>query len=108
MVITKNRVCRNELISLLNNDIRIYDITDQQNDIKFKLINHVKGSIVIQGIEDWIVEVIRNLIGNAISFSPVSGTIWLEINLKDGEIERERTERRESERRRRHQVGVPR
>jgi two-component system, OmpR family, sensor histidine kinase ChvG len=72
-----------ELISLLNNLIGIYDITDHNNDIQFKLINEVDGLIVIQGIEDRIVQVLRNLISNAISFSPVNGTIWLEISLTD-------------------------
>ncbi|MDC0196283.1 sensor histidine kinase [Gammaproteobacteria bacterium] len=73
-----------ELISLLNNLIGIYDIADDKNNIQFKLINKVEGLIVIQGVEDRIVQVLRNLISNAISFSPANGTIFLNIGFKDG------------------------
>lgn len=73
-----------ELTSLLNNLIGIYDLTDNDNHIRFKLINAVEGLIVIQGVEDRIVQVLRNLISNAISFSPVNGTIWLETGFRDG------------------------
>jgi two-component system sensor histidine kinase ChvG len=73
-----------ELISLLNNLIGIYDIADDKNNIQFKLINKVEGLIIIQGIEDRIVQVLRNLISNAISFSPANGTIYLNIGFKDG------------------------
>ena len=73
-----------ELISLLNNLIGIYDIADDQNNIQFKLINKVEGLVIIQGIEDRIVQVLRNLISNAISFSPANGTIFLNIGFKDG------------------------
>jgi two-component system sensor histidine kinase ChvG len=75
-----------ELTSLLTNIIGIYDLSDNDKDIRFKLINDFEGLIVVQGVEDRIVQVLQNLISNAISFSPVNGTIWLEVGFRNGVV----------------------
>ena len=43
--------------------------------------------LVVRGVESRLVQVLRNLIGNAISFSPPGGTIWLRGRETGGIIE---------------------
>ena len=43
--------------------------------------------LVVQGIEDRLGQVFRNLIANATSFSPPDGTIWLTARRTDGRVE---------------------
>lgn len=68
---------------LLDTLIEIYDATVDNKGVQFKFSNKVDGPIVIRGIEDRIVQVFRNLISNAISFSPDNGIIWLRIRCEN-------------------------
>lgn len=45
------------------------------------------GGIVVRGIEGRIVQVLRNLIGNAISFSPEGGTVRVQARRQAGWVE---------------------
>jgi two-component system sensor histidine kinase ChvG len=68
---------------LLDTLIKIYDATVDNKGVQFKFSNKVDGPIVIRGIEDRIAQVFRNLISNAISFSPDNGIIWLRIRCEN-------------------------
>ena len=43
--------------------------------------------LLVRGTEPRLVQVLRNLIGNAISFSPAGGTIWLRGRETGGMVE---------------------
>lgn len=42
------------------------------------------GPMVVRGVEGRIVQVFRNLLGNAISFSPAKGHVWVKARLTGG------------------------
>lgn len=75
--------------------IDIYDLVDNNvgllqpiADKKYiKIINEVSQSIVAQGDEEMIKLVIRNLISNAIKFTPDSGQIQIQCKTQDNELE---------------------
>ncbi len=46
-----------------------------------------EGSAVVQGVEDRVVQVLRNLIANAVSFSPADGRILLATRETNGMVE---------------------
>jgi len=66
---------------LLEELISFYGVAVDTKGIQFKFNNEFDGPILIQGNEDRIVQVFRNLIDNAISFSPEKGIISLRLNL---------------------------
>lgn len=66
---------------LLEELISFYGVAVDTKGIQFKFSNEFDGTILIQGNEDRIVQVFRNLIDNAISFSPEKGIISLRLNL---------------------------
>jgi two-component system sensor histidine kinase ChvG len=68
-----------ELNVLLDKLIGIYNTISDARGIHFKFINSFDGLILIDGIEDRIVQVFKNLINNAISFSPDNATILIRI-----------------------------
>ncbi len=46
-----------------------------------------EGALVALGVEDRLVQVFRNLIGNALSFSPARGTVWLRARAISEQVE---------------------
>ena len=68
---------------LLDKLVELYGETSNTRGIEFKFVNMVDDPILIQGIEERLLQVFRNLINNAISFSPDNGVILLIICLDD-------------------------
>jgi len=66
-----------ELAKMVETMADVYRTTTEDSGLNFAV--HIPGSdgLAVLGIESRLVQVIRNLIANAISFSPASGTITL-------------------------------
>jgi len=58
---------------------------DTDNDPK--LVVEAPAALMVWAVEDRLVQVLRNLIANAQSFSPPRGKIWLRAREKDGQVE---------------------
>jgi two-component system sensor histidine kinase ChvG len=74
------------LDGLLNTLVDLHDIAIDQHGIKLKLIGDYSSELVIQGMEDRIVQVFRNLIGNAVSFSPDNAYITLRVSTDQANV----------------------
>jgi two-component system sensor histidine kinase ChvG len=57
---------------------RVHEATATENAPRFELDIARHQDLVVDGLESRLGQVLRNLISNAISFSPPGGTIWLE------------------------------
>jgi len=75
-----------ELLKLLKTLLVYYDAAKENYSIRLKLIAEVQGPIIVQGIEDRLVQVFRNLISNAISFSLDNGLIRLRVLIENGDV----------------------
>ena len=71
------------LDGLLETLVDLHDVTIDEHGINLNLIRENTGEIVIHGLEGRIVQVFRNLIGNAVGFSPDNGCITLRITNED-------------------------
>jgi two-component system, OmpR family, sensor histidine kinase ChvG len=76
------------LNGLLKTLVDLHDAAIDGHGIQLNLVHEDKdgGELVIQGMEDRIVQVFRNLIGNAVSFSPDNGSITLRVSSVAGEV----------------------
>ena len=70
-----------QLNVLLDELVEFYGGAIDTRSIQFKLTNTANGPILINGFEDRMLQVFKNLINNAISFSPYNGTIHLKISM---------------------------
>ncbi len=75
-----------DLAQLLGALSETYDAVIEQKNLKFDLGLPTRD-VVVQGIEGRLGQVFRNLISNAISFSPPGGTIRLQVRPQSGVVE---------------------
>lgn len=68
---------RVEVAGMLAALVEVYRVTTEDSGLEFKLDVPGGDALPVQGIESRLVQVIRNLIANAVSFSPAGGTILL-------------------------------
>lgn len=54
----------------------LHEATRKEDDPKV-VLEAPPGPLVVRGVEGRIVQVFRNLLGNAVSFSPARGTVWV-------------------------------
>ncbi len=64
----------------------IHDATRKENG-PLMVVDAPPAGLLVLGSEHRLVQVLRNLIGNAISFSPANGTIWLRGRETGGIVE---------------------
>ncbi len=60
----------------------IYRTTRLPEGVKLSLADPEAGVFLVRGIDARLGQVWRNLIDNALSFSPQNGTVWIELSLK--------------------------
>lgn len=65
--------------------VELHNTTRQPNDPE--MILEAPEKLVVRGVEDRLVQVIRNLLGNAVSFSPENGHVWLRARETASEVE---------------------
>ena len=67
----------------------LVDVTEAsaaEHEMRLRLDVHNRGKLVVNGIEDRLVQVYRNLIVNAMSFSPPHGMIMLKAARRNGMV----------------------
>lgn len=68
----------------------LYEATHKPNDPHIKVeinTDHHQQNLKIMAVEDRLVQVLRNLIGNAVSFSPPNGQISLSVKATKDQVE---------------------
>lgn len=75
------------LAGLLETLVALHDVTIEAHGIELDLIQENEGDLYIQGMEDRIVQVFRNLISNAVSFSPDNSRITLRVRTDDSHVQ---------------------
>jgi two-component system sensor histidine kinase ChvG len=63
--------------------VDLHEAAIDGHGIHLSLVREHAGELVIHGMEDRIVQVLRNLISNAVSFSPDEGSITLRVSNED-------------------------
>jgi two-component system sensor histidine kinase ChvG len=71
------------LDGLLQTMVDLHEAAIDGHGIHLSLVREHAGELVIHGMEDRIVQVLRNLISNAVSFSPDEGSITLRVSNED-------------------------
>ncbi|MDB5413802.1 MAG: histidine kinase [Rubritepida sp.] len=65
--------------------VELHNTTRQPHDPEMHL--EAPEKLVAMGVEDRLVQVLRNLLGNAVSFSPEGGCVWLRAREAGAEVE---------------------
>ncbi|MEI6160920.1 MAG: HAMP domain-containing sensor histidine kinase, partial [Roseococcus sp.] len=65
--------------------VELHNTTRQPRDPEMEL--EAPEKLVAMGVEDRLVQVLRNLLGNAVSFSPDHGHVWLRAREAGAEVE---------------------
>jgi two-component system sensor histidine kinase ChvG len=63
------------LSRLLATIIEIYRMTDTDHVVEFVLRDELPANAIVRGRDERLGQVVRNLIDNAVSFSPAGGTV---------------------------------
>jgi two-component system, OmpR family, sensor histidine kinase ChvG len=74
------------LDTMIDTMAEIYASTCEGRGLAFEADRPPEDRLMVKGIESRLVQVLRNLIANAISFSPEGGTIRLTVRRDDGRI----------------------
>lgn len=66
-----------DIAPILSALAELHQATRTAEDAPRVVLEAPSGALVVRGVEGRIVQVFRNLLGNALSFSPSGGTVWL-------------------------------
>ncbi len=72
-----------ELSRLLATIIEIYGMTENPNAVRFALVDELPPDTIVRGRDERLGQVFRNLIDNAVSFSPPGGTVTVRAALHE-------------------------
>ena len=70
-----------DLAGMLETTVEIYNGMELPRDVKIRFRREGAGDAVVQGIDERLGQVFRNLIDNAISFSPQNGTVGVSVKV---------------------------
>ena len=74
-----------DLAPILGVLVELHNTTRQELDPIMEI--EIPEQLVAMGVEDRLVQVFRNLLGNAVSFSPDGGRVWLRAREAGAEVE---------------------
>ena len=75
-----------DIAPILSALVELHEATRKEEDPVVAL-EAPPGPLVVRGVEGRIVQVFRNLLGNALSFSPARGHVWVRARLAGATIE---------------------
>jgi len=81
--LTRGTMDRIDLGTMIGALADIYRTTRLPDGVKLSLAAPEAGVYIVRGIEPRLGQVWRNLIDNALSFSPPSGTVWIDLSLQE-------------------------
>lgn len=81
--LTRGTMDRIDLGTMVGALADVYRTTRLPEGVKLSFSDPEAGVYVVRGIDARLGQVWRNLIDNALSFSPENGTVWVELSLKD-------------------------
>jgi len=84
--LSRARMAPVDIHSLLDALAELYRTTVDSDDGPTIVFDAEEAPVVVPGLEDRLVQVFRNLIANAITFSPPGGTITLTLRRESGEV----------------------
>jgi len=73
-----------DLVRLLETIVEIYNGMELPRGLKVAFHRETEGSAVVQGIDERLGQVFRNLIDNALSFSPENGVVSVSLRAQGG------------------------
>jgi two-component system sensor histidine kinase ChvG len=76
-----------DVAGILETIVNLHREIPGANGAKLELISPRNGPVIVAGVEDRLVQVVRNLISNAQSFSPPGGTIAVNLHAENGVAE---------------------
>lgn len=85
--LARAEVARIDVAQLLETLVEVHHSTDEPECATLKFDAPSKGSLYVRGIEGRLVQVIQNLIGNAMSFTPADKFVRLAAVRDDGMIQ---------------------
>jgi two-component system sensor histidine kinase ChvG len=75
-----------EIVKLLETIAEIYRLTELPRDVQLTLSLQLPENTVVMGRDERLGQIFRNLIDNAVSFSPTGGTVCIAADTVDGKV----------------------
>ena len=81
--LTRGRMDEIDLGLIMHTLAEAYRTTRLPKGVLLEFSSQEMGVFIVRGIEPRLSQVWRNLIDNALSFSPEGGTVWIDLSLKE-------------------------
>ena len=72
-----------QLQNMLSTMVEIYSTRTDLREVRLELISELRRPVFVQGIESQLAQAFRNLLDNAISFSPDGGKVSISLDHRD-------------------------